>query len=166
MRLGGGKASLDWFPFRNGFHLSPLIIFLSQTDVAATVIVPSGQTVSLGTGDYVSSNADPLHGSASVGVRKTAPGFTIGYGNIVPRTRKHLSFPVEAGFYYVGQPTLKVAFTGSACVPTLPQPLGCQSVNQDAEFQNDLAAFIRRNNNNLSYASVLPVISFGVAYSF
>lgn len=166
LRLGGGKASLDWFPFHNGFHVSPLIVFLNQTSVRAQVIVPPGETISLDDGDYVSSDADPLHGSASIGVWKTSPGLTIGYGNIIPRTGKHLSFPVEAGFYYVGQPTLKVAFTGSACDPSQPEPLGCQPVQQDAGFQHDLAAFIARNNNNLSYASFIPVVSFGVGYSF
>ncbi|MDW5264273.1 MULTISPECIES: hypothetical protein [Acidobacteriaceae] len=166
LRLGGGRASLDWFPFHNGFHVSPLLVFLNQTSVRAKVIVPSGETISLDDGDYVSSQADPLHGSASIGVWKTSPGLMIGYGNIIPRSGKHFSFPVEAGFYYVGQPTLKVDFSGSACDPTEPQPLGCQPVQQDAGFQHDLAAFIRRNNNNLSYASFLPVVSFGVGYSF
>lgn len=166
LRLGGGNASLDWFPFHNGFHVSPMVIFLNQTDVRATVIVPPGQTISLDNGDYRSSQADPLHGSASVGVWKTSPGLTIGYGNIIPRSGNHFSFPVELGFYYVGQPTLKVAFSGSACDPSEPEPLGCQPVQQDAGFQRDLAAFIRRNNNNLSYASFFPVASFGVGYSF
>lgn len=166
LRLGGGRASLDWFPFHNGFHVSPLIVFLNQTNVRATIIVPPGQTISLDNGDYRSSQTDPLHGSASVGVWKTSPGLTIGYGNIVPRSGKHFSFPVELGFYYVGQPTLKVAFTGSACDPSEPEPLGCQPVQQDPGFQHDLAAFIRRNNNNLSYASFFPVASFGVGYSF
>jgi hypothetical protein len=166
LRLGGGRASLDWFPFHNGFHVSPMVVFLNQTNVRATVIVPAGETISLDDGDYVSSNADPLHGSASIGVWKTSPGLMIGYGNIIPRSGKHFSFPVEVGFYYVGQPTLKVDFSGSACDPTEPQPLGCQPVQDDAGFQHDLAAFIRRNNNNLSYASFLPVASFGVGYSF
>jgi hypothetical protein len=166
LRLGGGRASLDWFPFHNGFHVSPLLVFLNQTNVRATVIVPPGETISLDDGDYVSSQADPLHGSASIGVWKTSPGLMIGYGNIIPRSGKHFSFPVEIGFYYVGQPTLKVDFSGSACDPSEPQPLGCQPVQDDAGFQHDLAAFIRRNNNNLSYASFFPVASFGVGYSF
>ncbi len=166
LRLGGGKASLDWFPFHNGFHVSPLLVFLNQTGVRATVIVPPGQTISLDSGEYVSSHADPLHGSASIGIKKTSPGLTIGYGNIIPRSGKHFSFPVEVGFYYVGQPTLKVDFTGSACDPSEPEPLGCQPVQEDTGFQRDLAAFIRRNNNNLSYASFIPVASFGVGYSF
>lgn len=166
LRLGGGRASVDWFPFHNGFHVSPAVVFLNQTSVRATVIVPAGETISLDDGDYVSSHTDPLHGSASIGVWKTSPGLTIGYGNIVPRSGKHLSFPVEVGFFYVGQPTLKVDFSGSACDPSEPEPLGCQPVQQDADFQHDLAAFIRRNNNNLSYASFLPIASFGVGYSF
>lgn len=167
MRIGGGRAMLDWFPFHNGLHISPMIVFLDQTDIRATVLVPPGQTISLDNGDYRSSQADPLHGSASIGVGKTSPGLTIGYGNIVPRVGGgHFTFPVELGFYYVGQPTLKVAFSGSACDPSEPEPLGCQPVQQDAGFQHDLAAFIRRNNNNLSYASFLPVLSFGVGYSF
>jgi hypothetical protein len=166
IRLGGGRGSLDWFPFHNGFHLSPSVFFLNQTAIRATVLVPSGSDVSVGGGDYVSSNADPLHGSASIGLRKTSPGFILGYGNLIRRDRKRLSFPVEVGFYYVGQPTLKVLFSGSACDPTQPQPLGCQPVQQDAGFQADLAAFIARNNNNLKYASFMPVLSFGVGYSF
>lgn len=166
LHLGGGKASLDWFPFRNGFHVSPLVVFLNQTSVRATVIVPPGQTISLDSGDYRSSQADPLHGSASIGVWKTSPGLSIGYGNIIPRSGRHFSFPVELGFYYVGQPTLKVAFSGSACDPSEPEPLGCQAVQDDAGFQRDLAAFIRRNNNNLSYASFFPIASIGVGYSF
>ena len=166
LRLGGGRAALDWFPFHHGFHVSPMLVFLNQTNVRATVIVPAGESISLDNGDYVSSNADPLHGSASIGVWKTSPGLTIGYGNIIPRSGKHFSFPVEVGFYYIGQPTLKVDFSGSACDPSEPQPLGCQPVQQDAGFQHDLAAFIRRNNNNLSYASFFPVASFGVGYSF
>ena len=166
LRLGGGTASLDWFPFHNGFHISPMLVFLNQTNVRATVIVPPGETISLDDGDYVSSQADPLHGNASISVWKTSPGLAIGYGNIIPRSGKHFSFPVEVGFYYVGQPTLKVAFTGSACDPSEPEPLGCQPVDQDAGFQHDLAAFIARNNNNLSYASFIPIVSFGVGYSF
>jgi hypothetical protein len=66
----------------------------------------------------------------------------------------------------VGQPRLKVMFTGSACDPTVPAAIGCQSVKNDPGFQRDLAAFVRRNNNNLSYASFLPILSIGVGYKF
>lgn len=166
LRLGNGKAALDWFPFGNRFRVSPQVMFAIQTSVDATVLVPSGRSISLDGSDYVSSNADPLRGSAKIRTRTAAPGLTVGWGNIAPRGEKHWSFPVELGFYYIGQPSLAVTFQGSACDPQYAQPLGCQDVTKDADFQKSLAAFIRRNQNNLSYASFFPVASFGTGYRF
>ncbi len=166
LKLGNGKAALDWYPFRNGFRISPQVVFAIQTNVTATVLVPPGQTVSLNNSDYVSSASDPLHGNGLVTTRKSAPGISIGWGNISPRGNGHLSFPVELGFYYIGQPNLQVSFTGSACDPTVPQTIGCQSVDQDASFQASLKAFITRNQHNVSYVSFFPIASFGVGYRF
>ncbi|HVJ08117.1 MAG TPA: hypothetical protein VM554_07020 [Acidisarcina sp.] len=165
-RLRSGHASLDWFPFGGRFRLSPQVVFANNNRMQATAVIPPGSTVTLNGQDYVSSATDPLHGSGSVDFRRTSPGFTLGFGNIVPRKRSHISIPTELGFYYVGQPGLKVNFSGSACDPTLPPAIGCQPVMQDAGFQKNLAAFIARNNNNLSYASFFPVLSVGFGYMF
>ncbi len=164
--MQSGHASLDWFPFGGRFRLGPLMVFANNNRVLATAIIPSGSIVTLNGQNYISSLTDPLHGSGSVEFHKISPGFTLGFGNIVPRTKAHFSVPVEAGFYYVGQPGLKVNFSGSACDPTQPPAIGCQSVTQDASFQQNLAAFIARNNHNLSYASFFPVFSVGFGYAF
>lgn len=166
LQLHSGHALLDWFPFRSGFRVSPLLVFANNNNARGTVIVPAGSTITLNGSNYISSTTDPLHGSGSIDFRKVAPGLTAGFGNLISRSGKHLSFPVEIGFYYVGQPTLKVAFTGSACDPTVPASIGCESVDQDSDFQKSLAAFKARNNNNLSYASFFPVFSTGVGYRF
>jgi hypothetical protein len=166
LHLRSGHASLDWFPFGGRFRLSPLMVFGNNTQVRGTALIPSGSTVTLSGTDYISSLTDPLHGSGSVGFRKVSPGLSLGFGNIIPRTRSHFSVPIEAGFYYVGQPTLKVAFTGSACDPTQPAAIGCESVNTDAGFQQSLSQFVARNNNNLSYASFLPILSIGFGFTF
>jgi hypothetical protein len=166
LRLRSGHASLDWFPFGGRFRLSPLIVFGNNNRVLATALVPSGSTITLNGQDYISSVTDPLHGNGSVDFRKVSPGFSLGFGNILPRTKSHFSVPVEAGFYYVGQPGLKVTFSGSACDPTPPASVGCQSVDQDPDFQQNLQAFIARNNNNLSYASFFPIFSIGIGYKF
>jgi len=166
LQLRSGRALLDWFPFRNGFHISPMLVFANNNKVRGTVLVPAGSTITLDGSNYISSTTDPLHGSASVDFRKTAPGLTFGLGNLIPRSGKHLSFPTEIGFYYVGQPTLKVGFTGSACDPSVPASIGCESVDNDPGFQASLAAFKVRNNNNLSYASFFPVISSGIGFRF
>ena len=166
LRLRSGHASLDWFPFGGRFRLSPLVVFANNNRATATALVPSGSTITLNGEDYVSSSTDPLHGSGSVNFRSTAPGFSLGLGNVLPRTRNHFSIPLEVGFYYVGQPGLKVNFTGSACDPTVPQAIGCSPVDQDPGFQENLTAFIARNNHNLSYASLFPIFSVGIGYAF
>lgn len=168
MKLGGGHVSLDYFPWStHGFHISPQMYFGVQTSADVTVVVPPGQTISLSGGDYTSSAADPLHGSATVRVRNVAPGFTIGYGNLAPRRiSSHWSFPVELGFYYIGQPDLVINFSGTACDQSQPPAIGCQKVDKDVDFQKDLTRFTARQNHNLSYASFFPVLSFGVGYRF
>lgn len=166
LTVGGGKVALDYFPWHNGFHVSPQLRFAVQTAANVKVVVPAGQQISLNGADYVSSSTDPLHGQGYVDTKKTAVGVTVGYGNLSSRHGARWSFPVELGFYYIGQPNLTVTFTGSACDPTVPAAIGCQKVDADPGFQADLKRFIARQNHNLSYASFFPVASFGVGYRF
>jgi hypothetical protein len=166
LRLRSGHASLDWFPFGGRFRLSPLVVYGNNNRVIATAVVPSGSTITLNGQDYISSYTDPLNGTGSVDFRKLSPGFSLGFGNIIPRNKSHFSIPVEAGFYYAGQPGLRVAFTGSACDPTQPAATSCESVDSDAGFERNLAAFTARNNHNLSYASFFPILTLGFGYRF
>ena len=166
IHMQSGHASLDWFPFGRNFRLSSLVVFANNNRALATALIPSGSNVTLNGQNYISSPTDPLHGSGSVTFRKVSPGLTLGFGDIVPRTKKRVSIPLEAGFYYVGQPDLKVNFSGSGCDPTQPPAIGCQSVSLDRGFQQNLAAFTARANHNLSYASFFPIFSVGFGYSF
>jgi hypothetical protein len=166
LRFGSGHASVDWFPFGGRFRLSPMFVFANNNRIQATALIPSGSSLSMNGQDYFSSKVDPLHGSGSVTFRKTSPGLTLGFGNLIPRTRSHVSIPVEVGFYYVNQPRLKVDFAGKGCDPNYPEDIGCGAVMDDEGFRNDLAAFVARNNHNLSYASFLPIASIGFGYSF
>jgi hypothetical protein len=164
LHLRSGHVALDWFPFGGHLRLSPQFVFGNDNRVLATAVIPSGSTVTLNGQNYISSYTDPLRGSGRIDFRKVSPGLSLGFGNVIARDRSHFSIPVEMGFYYTGQPNLQVAFTGSACDPDYPPSVGCQSVDQDPSFEQNLAAFKRRNNNNLSYASFFPIFSVGVAY--
>jgi hypothetical protein len=166
LHLRSGHVTLDWFPFGGHLRLSPQLVFGNNNRVLATAVIPSGSTVTLNGQDYISSYSNPLHGSGRIDFHKVSPGFSFGFGNIIPRDRSHVSIPVEMGFYYAGQPGLQVAFTGSACDPNYPPSVGCESVDQDAGFQQNLAAFKARNDHNLSYASFFPIFSVGVGYRF
>lgn len=164
IQLLSSHASLDWFPFGGNFRLSPQVYFANNNRATATATVPPGSTISLNGQDYISSPVDPLSGYGRIDFRKVAPGFSIGFGSIVPRKINGLSFPIEIGFYYVGQPALQVSFTGSACNPGIPPSIGCQSVSQDPGFQKSLTAFVARNNRNLRYARLFPIFSVGFAF--
>jgi hypothetical protein len=164
LRLRSGHAGLDWFPFGGDFRLSPQMVIGNNNRVVATAIIPSGSTITLNGQDYISSYSDPLRGAGRIDFSKVSPGFSLGFGNLIPRDRSRFSIPVEMGFYYVGQPNLQVSFTGSACDPNFPASVGCQWVDQDPTFQQNLAAFKARNNRNLSYASFFPMFSVGFGY--
>ena len=166
LHLRSGHTALDWFPFGGRFRLSPQVIFGDNNRILATAIIPSGSTVTLNGQDYVSSASDPLHGSGRIDFRKASPGISLGFGNLIPRNRSRFVIPVEMGFYYTGQPSLQVAFSGSACDPNYAASVGCQSVDHDADFQQSLTAFKVRNDHNLSYASFFPIFSVGFGYRF
>ncbi len=166
LRMRSGHASVDWFPFGGRFRLSPLVVFANNNQAKATALIPPGSTITLNGQEYISSFTDPLHGGGSVDFRKASPGFTLGMGNVIPRNGHHLSIPLEVGFYYVGQPGLRSTSLGSACDPTQPPAIGCESVDQDPGFQQNLAAFIARYHHDLSYASFFPIFSAGFGYAF
>ncbi len=166
LRFGYGKVALDYYP--NGgngrFHVSPLLVFANNTRVHATVLIDPSEQLDFSGDTYSSSPTDPLRGAGQVDFRKTAPGVAIGWGNLT-HGRGHWAFPVEAGFYYVGQPRLTVDFRGTACDVSHPAN-GCGDITLDQDFQKDLARFIARNNHNLSYAQFIPMVNFGVGYRF
>jgi hypothetical protein len=166
LHLRSSHGALDWFPFGGHFRLSPQVVFGNNNRILATAIIPPGSTITLNGQDYLSSYTDPLRGSGRIDFRKVSPGISFGFGNLIPRDRSHLSIPVEMGFYYAGQPSLQVAFFGSACDPNVSPSVGCQSVSQDPGFQQNLAAFKARNDHNLSYASFFPIFSVGFGYRF
>jgi hypothetical protein len=164
VRLQSGHIDLDWYPRGGGFHVGPRMVFLNNNQFAAQSTIPSGETLTLDGQDFTGSASDPLHGSGKVSFTPVAPGLTVGYGNLASRKKGHWKVPVEAGFYYVGQPRLEVTFAGHACSPD--DPTACQDVSQDQNFQSSLANFIARQNHNLSYARFFPILSIGVGYAF
>ncbi len=98
LRLRSGHAGLDWFPFGGHFRLSPQMVIGNNNRVVATAIIPSGSTITLNCQDYISSYSDPLRGAGRIDFRKVSPGFSLGFGNLIPRDRSHFSIPVEMGF--------------------------------------------------------------------
>lgn len=162
LKLRSTAVSLDWFPFNGGFRVSPILTVYNGNSMNATVSVPAGNQFSLGDGDYTSSATDPIHGLASLSFgKKVAPGVTFGWGNMIPRSGKHLSFPFEVGFQYINDPLFSLNLAGTAC-----NNQGCDNIATDSEAQANLQQERNDINSDIHPLRFYPIFSLGVAWKF
>lgn len=177
LNLASAGASLDIYPFRSGFRVSPGALFHNQNQVSAAASVPGGTSFTLNGQTFYSANANagtgatPVNGSAVLGLstNKTALSITTGWGNMIPRKGGHFSFPFEIGAAFIGAPTLNVNLGGWVCLDQAPtncskfasttNPIGASAQSalhtQEAKWVKDL-------NPLKTY----PIVSGGLAYSF
>jgi hypothetical protein len=159
LHLQSSQTTLDWFV--GGFHISPGILYVKNS-MSAPLFVGPGQTFVLGTQTFLNSVDDPVTGSSSVIFPRTfAPLLLFGYGNLLPRSGKHLSLPVEAGVAYTGAAQISVALNGTACVTN-----GCVNFSQNADAQKFLKQEVNILNEGLKHYPVFPIVSVGLAYRF
>ena len=106
LHLKSTGTTLDWYPLHRGFHISPGMLYVKNT-LTSGASVGAGQSFELGSQSYLNSIDDPVNGSASIAFpRKIAPMLLLGFGNMIPRSSRHLSFPVEFGAAYTGAPQI------------------------------------------------------------
>lgn len=176
LNLASTRASVDIYPFRSGFRISPGVMLYNQNRIMATDTLAGGTSFTLNDDTFYSANANaatgatPVNGSALLNLHATRPAFTItgGWGNPLARNG-HWSFPVEVGVALVGAPALNVKLAGWAChdqaqtqctdISNLNNPIAVQ-------VQNDLQAEIGKWTQDLNPLKTYPIINAGVTYSF
>ena len=159
IHLKSSQTTVDWF--FGPFHVSPGVLYL-KNNMSAPASVGPGQTFVLGTQTFLNSVDDPVTGSSSVIYPRTfSPMLLFGYGNLLPRTGQHLSFPVEVGFAYTGAPVINLNLNGTACVTN-----GCVTFSQSTDAQGSLKQEIQILNDDLKHYSIFPIVSLGLAYRF
>lgn len=163
LRFRSAEASIDWFPWARGFHISPGALLYNGNQITATALIPGGDSFTLNDTDYISSPSDPVHGSGSIVFAKAAPKLTVGWGNLVPRSGRHFSFPFEVGFSYAGDPKVALNFAGTVCDPN---GLGCQSIASDPSAQANVAGQQQKIVNDVAPARFFPILSTGFAFRF
>jgi hypothetical protein len=163
LKLRSVQALYDIFPFGGNFHISPGVLLHNGLKVNANATVAGGQSFSLGDEEYVSSIADPKTGTAKLDVRKAAPMFLFGYGNPIPRSKRHLTFSIEAGVVFQGSPNINLNFAGSACDST---GLNCRKITTDPMIQAEVAKEQRKLRDDASVMKFYPVVSIGLGYRF
>jgi hypothetical protein len=177
LSLASAGASLDIYPFRSGFRISPGALFHNQNQVTAAATVPGGTSFTLNGQTFYSANADaatgatPVNGSAALGLNshKTAFTMTTGWGNMIPRKGGHFSFPFEVGVALIGAPTLNVNLGGWVCLDqaqtncssfsSTANPIG---ISAQSALQTQEAKWVKDLNPLKTY----PIVSGGIAYSF
>jgi len=124
LNLASAGASVDIYPFRAGFRISPGALVYSQNRLTAVAAVPGGSSFTLNGNTFYSANANtttgatPINGTGTLGLHTSRPAFTVttGWGNVIPASGRHWSFPFEVGVAFIGAPALNVNLGGSVCL--------------------------------------------------
>jgi len=166
LNLASAASALDFYRFPNhGVRLSPCVLFYNQNAASATFNVSAGQSFTLNDVTYYSSAAHPVTGLGTLGLhtRKTSFTATTGWGNMIPRSGGHWSFPVEIGAAFIGSPSLNMNLSGFACDST---GVYCMDVATNSQIQSNLQAQVAKYRKDLDPLKTYPIASFGMAYSF
>jgi hypothetical protein len=155
LNLRSLQASYDWFPFGGAFHLSPGLLVYNGNRVRANASMPLGQAG----GDF----AGPITGNGIVEFAKVAPMFLLGWGNLVPRSRKRFSFPFEFGVIYTGTPRAALRLSTVLCDAS---GANCIDAASDPMVQSSIQAEQVSLNHSVAPFKFYPVISTGIGYTF
>ncbi len=176
LNLKSAGAAVDIYPFRNGFRVSPGMLFYNENGIRARASIPAGESFTLNDQTYYSTvanpatGATPVTGSGSMNLHTTNPAFTItaGWGNTLPR-HGHWSFPFEVGVALTGAPRVQATLNGWACYDQAQ--IVCTDVNSPTdpialEIQKDLKSEVEQWASDVEWLKTYPIASFGLAYSF
>ena len=163
LRFRSVEALVDIFPFGGGFHISPGFLVYNGNQITANALVPGGNTFTLNGVPLVSSPLNPVTGTGTVLLNKTAPMIRWGFGNLVPR-KSHFSFHIEGGIVFQGSPKAKLNLVGTACDPVAV--LLCFNVATDPTIQSNIQAQQNKINNDLKVMKYYPAFSMGFSYRF
>lgn len=175
--LGTLGASLDWYPTKSVWRLSPGLLFYDGNRLSADINLNGGTKVTIDGTEYYSATANPvtgatpLTGKADLGLHSHTPAFTAtgGFGRFIPRSHRHWSFPSEFGVAFAGPPTLNVAVSGWVCQDK--QQTQCSNVSDTSTpvgkaFQDSLQNALVKWRHNLDVVHIYPIFSFSFMYSF
>lgn len=166
LNMASAGAAVDYYPFHNGFRLSPGLIFYNHNATSATFVAEPGTSFTLNDYTYYSaSGTNAVHGIGNFGIAKGSPAFTAttGWGNAFPRSGRHITFPFEIGAAFMDAPTVDLKLTGIVCDA---HGQNCVDVATDPSAQANLVAQIQKYKNDLEELKFYPIVSFGVAYNF
>jgi len=156
-------AMADAYPFHTPFRLSAGYLFYNGDRVRADLHAKQNAIFTIDDRDWISDNADPVHGTARLSLGGSGFLLTTGYGRMVSRSEKHFSFPFEAGVAFIDRPRVTMDLAGQICTT---QGVNCQPLATYPGFADALSAQLVDWNNTASSFHIFPIVQGGVAYTF
>jgi hypothetical protein len=162
LTLRSFETLLDWYPFKDSFHMSPGALLYNGNRLKANAAVPANASFTLNSVSYVSDPATPVTGTGTLKFKPAAPMVLFGWGNIVPRT-KRFSLPVEVGVAFQGSPKTILNLTGDVCDSSEKH---CAPISSDPMAQDDIQAEQNKLSNDVNPFKYYPILRVGFAYKF
>lgn len=149
VKLSNGSVMLDWSPLGPFRITAGLIGGNNRVDLTGE---PTGGTYTINGQVYPASAVGSLSGKIKAG-NSVAPYLGIGYGNVAGAG---VNFYFDLGVAFMGSPTVALAATCAAAVPT-------SACNQ---LQSDVAAEAARLQDDIRGYRYYPVANIGVTIGF
>ena len=156
-------AMADSYPFHKPFRLSAGYLFYNGDRVRADLHAKQNSVFTINDVDWISDNADSVHGTGRLTLGGSGFLLTAGYGRVVSRTEKRFSFPFEAGVAFIDLPVVTLNLEGQICTA---QGFNCQPAATYPGFANALAAQVATWNSDAAPFHVYPIVQGGVTYTF
>lgn len=165
LRLEGAPATVDFF-FFHGLHVSGGALLYDGNRITGSASAASGTTFTLNNVTYESSATSPIAGNVGVTFRKVAPLAGIGFGNLVPRGRRHWSITGDLDVAYSGAPSAALSLTGLACPPGVTSGGSCANAATNAQIQSNVTGEQASINSKMHFFKIYPVFELGFGYAF
>ncbi len=150
LKLFSGLVTADWFPFSNGFRLSPGLV-ANGNELDLNGRPEAGRTYEINGIPYTVDDVGSLNGN--VDFNSLAPYLGIGWGNPFG-AEGNWSFSCDLGVVFQGSPNVTLTATGNPAVINNP------------DFQANLEAERRDLEDDLEPFKYYPVVSIGITYRF
>ena len=151
------------YPFHFPLRLSAGYLFYNGDRVRADLHAKQNAVFTINDMDWISDNADPVHGTGRLTLGGNGFLLTAGYGRMVSRTERHWSFPFEAGVAFIDTPRVAMNLDGQICAR---QGINCQPAATFPGFADALRRQVATWNENAAPFHVYPIVQGGVAYTF
>ena len=163
--MANAGAAVDFYPLaRFPLRISPGYLYFNQNRVAAKIVAQKDATFTINNVDYLSDNADPVHGTGRLILGGGGFMVTTGLGHIVSRSRKRFTFPFEAGVAFINSPVAQFNLSGKICSET--DITFCQPAAQFPMFSENLAEQLASWNRRVAPFHIYPILRGGISYSF